>query len=124
MIYPRAADESFTWKFSIKGINNDVFINAYQAKILGKVESEWRLMKAISQLHGKLLIGKIGGYAVGSWLVELVASWVMVMMVTGAYLWWPRKRQAAGVVYPRLQTKGRKFWRDVHAVPAFLIYFL
>jgi uncharacterized iron-regulated membrane protein len=123
VIYPRAADESFTWKITNNGVDEDVFIDANQAKILGKVDSEWRLMKAISRLHGKLLMDKIGGYAVGSWLVELTASWVMVMMVTGAYLWWPRKRQAAGVVYPRLKEKGRKFWRDVHAVPAFFNLF-
>ena len=123
VIYPSAADESFTWKISNNGVDEDVFIDAHQAKILGKVDSEWRLMKAISRLHGKLLIGKIGGYAVGSWLVELTASWVMVMLVSGAYLWWPRKRQAAGVVYPRLKEKGRKFWRDVHAVPAFFNLF-
>jgi uncharacterized iron-regulated membrane protein len=117
--YPRAADESFTWKINNNSVDEDVFIDAGKAKILGAVDSEWRLMKAISRLHGKLLLDKIGGYAVGSWLVELTASWVMVMMVTGVYLWWPRKRQAAGVVYPRLQEKGRKFWRDIHAVPAF-----
>jgi uncharacterized iron-regulated membrane protein len=123
VIYPRAADETFTWKITNNGVDEDIFIDANQAIILGKVDSEWRLMKAISRLHGKLLMDKIGGYAVGSWLVELTASWVMVMMVTGAYLWWPRKRQAAGVVYPRLKEKGRKFWRDVHAVPAFFNLF-
>ncbi len=123
VIYPRAVDESFTWKISNNRVDEDVFIDAYQAKILGKVESDWRLMAVISRLHGKLLIDKIGGYAVGSWLVELTVSWVMAMMVTGAYLWWPRKRQAAGVVYPRLQEKGRKFWRDIHAVPAFFNLF-
>jgi uncharacterized iron-regulated membrane protein len=121
--YPRAADESFTWKITNNGVDEDVFVDDYQAKILGKVDSEWRLMKAISRLHGKLLLDKIGGYAVGGWLVELTASWVMVMMATGVYLWWPRKRQAAGVVYPRLKQKGRKFWRDVHAVPAFFNLF-
>jgi uncharacterized iron-regulated membrane protein len=121
--YPRAADESFTWKIANNGVDEDVFIDAGQAKILGKVDSEWRLMKAISRLHGKLLLDKIGGYALGSWLVELMASWVMVMMVTGVYLWWPRKRQAAGVVYPRIKEKGRKFWRDIHAVPAFFNLF-
>jgi uncharacterized iron-regulated membrane protein len=123
VVYPRATDESFTWKITNNDVDEDVFVDANQAKILGKVDSEWRLMKAISRLHGKLLMDKIGGYAVGSWLVELTASWVMVMMVTGAYLWWPRKRQAAGVVYPRLKEKGRKLWRDVHAVPAFFNLF-
>ncbi len=121
--FPRVLDESFTWKINDDGINEDLFIDAYQAKILGSVESDWRLMGVISRLHGKLLIGKIGGFAVGSWIVELTASWVMVMMVTGAYLWWPKKAQAKGVVLPRLNAKGRKFWRDIHAVPAFFNLF-
>lgn len=47
----------------------------------------------------------------------------MVMMVTGVYLWWPKKAQAKGVVVPRLNAKGRKFWRDMHAVPAFFNLF-
>ncbi|MET0240125.1 MAG: PepSY domain-containing protein, partial [Sphingobium sp.] len=42
-----------------------------------------------------------------------------VMILTGLYLWWPRGRGLAGVVWPRL---GRRtFWRDIHAVTGFWV---
>ena len=53
----------------------------------------------------------------GSILIELAASWAIIMLITGLYLWWPREaRGAAGVFYPRLREGRRVFWRDLHAV--------
>ena len=66
----------------------------------------------MSQLHGNLLIGRVGG-----WLVELAASWAIVMIVTGLYLAWPRGRGLAGVVWPR----ARAGLRDLHAVTGFWV---
>src|SRR3546814_7791072 len=66
----------------------------------------------IFRLHGELLLG-LGG----SMLVELAASWAIVMLISGLYLWWPRDASGiAGIVYPRLRRGGRVFWRDLHAV--------
>jgi len=49
--------------------------------------------------------------------VELAASWAIVLLITGIYLWWPRQlRGLAGVVVPRLRSGTRMFWRDLHAV--------
>jgi uncharacterized iron-regulated membrane protein len=53
----------------------------------------------------------------GSNIVELVASWTIVMILTGLYLWWPRQAKVlGGVAYPRLRKGRRVFWRDLHAV--------
>jgi len=53
----------------------------------------------------------------GSVIVELAASWAIVMIVTGLCLWFPRRRSnLGGILYPRLQSRGRVFWRDLHAV--------
>ena len=63
-------------------------------------------------IHGELLAGRTG-----SILIELAASWAIIMLITGLYLWWPREsRGAAGVLYPRLRDGRRVFWRDLHAV--------
>ncbi|OUI94527.1 hypothetical protein HK15_05870, partial [Acetobacter orientalis] len=62
--------------------------------------------------------------------MEMVASWTIVLIVTGLLLWWPRGQNGlAGVVYPRLGIKGRTRWRDLHAVTGvwasvFLVLFL
>ncbi|MGE0855686.1 MAG: PepSY-associated TM helix domain-containing protein, partial [Hyphomicrobiaceae bacterium] len=54
-------------------------------------------------------------------LVELAACWAIVMLLTGLYLWWPRERRLAGVLWPRLGSGGRAFWRDLHAVTGFWV---
>ena len=74
-------------------------------------------MKVLFRLHGELLMGNRG-----SAVVELAASWAIIMIVTGLYLWWPRKAKTlAGIVYPRLAAGSRIFWCDIHAVTGFWI---
>jgi uncharacterized iron-regulated membrane protein len=91
----------------------EVFVNPYTGAILGSLNADWQLMPVARRLHGTLLAGEAGSY-----VVELVACWTLVMLVTGIYLWWPRRWKATGVVVPRLSAKGRRFWRDLHAIPS------
>lgn len=93
----------------------DVFVSP-QGEVLGSLDPESRLSATIKRLHGSLMIGRLG-----DWLVELAASWAIVMIVTGLYLWWPRGRGGAGVVWPRLRGGRRVFWRDLHAVTGFWV---
>jgi uncharacterized iron-regulated membrane protein len=93
----------------------DVFVSP-QGKVLGSLDPEARLMAIDQKIHGQLLLGKRG-----SWLVELAASWAIVMILTGLYLWWPRGRGLAGVVWPRLSGGKRGFLRDLHAVTGFWV---
>jgi uncharacterized iron-regulated membrane protein len=88
----------------------DVFVSP-QGKVLGALDPERRIMAVVRAVHGQLLLGERG-----SWLVELAASWAIVMIVSGLYLWWPRGTGPAGVVWPRLRRGSRTFWRDIHAV--------
>jgi uncharacterized iron-regulated membrane protein len=87
----------------------DVFVSP-QGSLLGSLDPESRLIQVVRRIHGQLLLGPRG-----SWLVELAASWTLVMLVTGMYLWWPRGRGPAGVLWPR----RRSLLRDLHAVTAF-----
>lgn len=76
------------------------------------VQDNHRPMDIVAHLHGQLLLGSRG-----SMLVELAASWAVVMILTGLYLWWPRSAaRLGGLLYPRLMLRGRLFWRDLHAV--------
>jgi uncharacterized iron-regulated membrane protein len=91
-----------------------VFVNPYTATVVGTLAERDRLMNTIHDLHGELLAGKAG-----SAIVELGASWLFVLILTGIYLWWPRPHFSVwGFLLPRLRAKGRVFWRDLHAVPA------
>lgn len=93
----------------------DVFVSP-QGTVVGVIDPETRIMEIVQDIHGQLLLGHRG-----SWLVELAASWAIVMIVTGLYLWWPRGRGAAGVLWPRLSLGARTAWRDMHAVTGFWV---
>jgi uncharacterized iron-regulated membrane protein len=93
----------------------DVYVSP-QGKVLGSIDPEASISSTVARIHGSLLIGRIG-----DWLVELAASWTIVMVLTGLYLWWPQGRRWAGVVWPRLGLGGRAYWRDLHAVTGFWI---
>lgn len=94
-----------------------VYVHPSTLEIL-KIETEDdKLMRVVHRIHGELLIGDIG-----SNLVELAASWTIVMLITGLYLWWPANiKSLAGIAYPRLNKNGRILWRDLHAVTGFWI---
>ena len=88
-----------------------VYVDPTNGHVLHQVVEDERLMRRIFYLHGELLLGDRG-----SMLVELAASWAIVMILSGLYLWWPRGKGLAGVLYPRVHERGRLFWRDLHAV--------
>lgn len=80
--------------------------------VLGATVYARTLVGFADEMHGSLTIGTIGDR-----IVELAACWALVLIATGAYLWWPRgRRGVAGILYPRLHARGRLFWRDLHAV--------
>ncbi len=96
-----------------------------QGRVVGSLDPETRLIAVDRRFHGQLLLGRRG-----SWLVELAASWAIVLILSGLYLWWSRlavrherglARGGAGVVWPRLWGGRRVFWRDLHAVTGFWV---
>ncbi|MFP3918378.1 PepSY domain-containing protein [Lysinibacillus telephonicus] len=94
-----------------------VFIDPYTGKSLGELNNADRIMDRIEEFHGELMAGTLGDR-----IVELAACWAIVLIVTGLFLWFPRKKKdLSGVLIPRFN-KGKKiFRRDLHAVPAFWI---
>ena len=89
-----------------------VYVHPQSTRVLQIVNEESRPMNVIFHLHGELLMGDRG-----SMIVELAASWAIVMLATGLFLWWPRGAKGlGGVLYPRFRQGRRIFWRDLHAV--------
>ena len=88
-----------------------VYVHPRTLAVLKTVAEDRRPMRILFRLHGELLAGRWGSY-----LVELAASWTIVMILTGLFLWWPRGRGLAGTLWPRLRGRGRTVWRDLHAV--------
>ncbi|WP_307891747.1 PepSY-associated TM helix domain-containing protein [Bacillus swezeyi] len=92
-----------------------VYVNPYSGKVMGKLDDNEKFMNQLEALHGELMAGVIGDR-----IVELAACWSIILIITGIYLWWPRKSgKLRGILLSRL-SKGKKIlWRDLHAVPAF-----
>lgn len=93
-----------------------VYVHPRTLAVLARVDEDQRPMRIVFRLHGELLAGTPGSY-----LVELAASWTIVMILSGLFLWWPRGGGLGGVVYPRLRSGGRRFWRDLHGVTGFWV---
>lgn len=94
------------------GRKHRVCVDPVSLSILDTVPEEERLMRRLFRLHGELWMGEYG-----SWLVELAASWTILMILTGLILWWPRNASGlGGVVYPRFSVGRRTWLRDLHAV--------
>lgn len=89
-----------------------VYVQPETLRVLKVVDEDRRPMQIIFRLHGELMAGDWG-----SRVVELAASWAIVLIVSGLYLWWPRQANSfAGVLWVRLREGKRIFWRDLHAV--------
>jgi uncharacterized iron-regulated membrane protein len=89
-----------------------VYVHPQTLQVLKVQNEDTRPMMIVFRLHGELLMGDRG-----SLIVELAASWAIVLLLTGLYLWWPRQSaRLAGVLFVRVRQGQRIFWRDLHAV--------
>ena len=84
-----------------------VFVDPYRGQVLGSQREQERFSEWARRLHSRLLQGD--GWR---WMIELGASWMLVMLLTGVYLWWPRPGQPG---MPRAGRRGRAGWRQWHA---------
>nr|WP_236702326.1 MULTISPECIES: PepSY domain-containing protein [Bacillaceae] len=111
-------DEQKATEFLIQenGVGSSVFVNPFTAEVTGIVNNDAKLTEIFKRIHSELWIAG----TVGNRIVELAACWAVILIVTGLYIWWPRNKKAIwGTILPRLKKKGRMFWRELHAVPAF-----
>ena len=91
-------------------------VNPYSAEIIASIDYKDRIMAKIRNFHGKLFLG-----IVGKVLVELFASWSVILLVSGLYLWYQLKKMQSRnnlfqILVPRSSPLfGRNFWREWHA---------
>jgi uncharacterized iron-regulated membrane protein len=99
-----------------------VWLNPYSGAVLDVAEQRLEFSHFVRKLHSLAFFGH--GLET---IIEATGGLAMVLVITGVYLWWPR-RQTGGVVTIRGTPARRVFWRDTHAVAGIfgsvLIFFL
>ena len=117
VVLPSEPDDTAKWLLQgMDGRKHEVHVNPYSLAVTGIRSPEDAPMAFVRRIHGTLLGGEIGSH-----IVELVACWTLVMLVTGLWMWWPKRLRLGGVFVPRIGAGGRRMWRDLHAVPSALV---
>jgi uncharacterized iron-regulated membrane protein len=83
-----------------------VYVDPYTGQVLGSHAEMERFSTWSKRLHSSLLQGDSW-----RWMIELSASWMMILLLTGIWLWWPRGQAAA---LPDAAARGRSAWRQWH----------
>ena len=87
-----------------------VFVDPHDAQVTGVIPQAG-LSETVKTLHSLEFFGPV----MNVW-VEIVAGWAIILVATGLFLWWPRKRGVGTVAIRAKSDAGRPFWRDLHAV--------
>ena len=107
---PPGADGSARVTVSGDGGKTLVFLDPYRGDVLGTVGATEEFNQVVEDLHSLDYFGTSFER-----IIEIVAGFAIVLVLTGIYLWWPRS-QAGGVMSIRGTPARRVFWRDLHAV--------
>ncbi len=114
-----------------------VFVNPYTGQYLGQRSQLSGLVGFANQVHRmfgndgpKIQLPSLGhlinpseypdatiSVGVGNLWMEVTAVWILVLLASGLYLWWPRAIEATKpLLKVRWGSGGRIRWRDLHAL--------
>ncbi|WP_267423155.1 PepSY domain-containing protein [Methylobacterium sp. GC_Met_2] len=91
-----------------------VYLDPYTGAVLDCLARDQEFMVVLRGLHSLAYLG-----AFANAVIEVVAGFAVILVLTGAYLWWPRGRDG-GVISVRGTPRQRVWWRDLHAVTGLL----
>ena len=117
MVVPQTLGDATEFISGRFGGKRSVYVNPYKKEITGEIVASEGFMYKVRKLHGELLLGGFG-----TKIVELIASWMVVLIITGLYVWWPtRGWKIKGFFIPRFKNGKRTLFRDIHAISGFWI---
>lgn len=89
------------------------YVNPFSVEVLGDVAlATGPFWPTVLTLHQSLFAGTTGRI-----IVELTTAWTVVLVVTGVYLWIPKRWRFAGVIWPRIRAHRYTVLRDLHTLP-------
>lgn len=96
------------------GLRNTIYVDPYNGHVLGTLwdggAAGSPAMYVVRKLHSLEYVGWFGNR-----LIEAAAGWMVLLVASGIYLWLPRGRKTVGTLRIKA-TRGRPWWRDLHAV--------
>lgn len=111
---PAAGDRAAVVTIKSAVGKDSVYVNPYDGLVLGKLSDAGLagtpFMKLVRKIHSLDYFGWVANR-----VIEIVAGWAIILVVTGIYLWLPRGRDV-GAFKVRPGARRRPFWRDLHAV--------
>lgn len=112
--YISSGEPDIANRFNVRnddGSSTLVLVNQYTGELLGEIDRSDSWYQLANDIHGTLLIGKLGDF-----LIEISASLSVLLLVSGLYLWLPITPAAnAGFLKIRLASGNRTLMRDLHA---------
>ena len=73
------------------GLNDRVYVNPYTGEVLSSLSDAGAAgspaMYVVRKLHSLEYVGWLGNR-----LIEMAAGWMVLLVASGIYLWWPRGR--------------------------------
>lgn len=112
----RPADPDASWRMILvrpDGERRTLFVDPAFGQVLGST-AEGGVMETVKRLHSLAITGPVGNA-----VIEIAAGWVILLCLSGFYLWWPRAGQRALALRGRVGQ--RLFWRDFHASTGALV---
>ncbi|WP_108258232.1 PepSY-associated TM helix domain-containing protein [Mangrovicoccus ximenensis] len=95
------------------GLKDTIYVNPHDGTVLGSLwdgaAAGSPAMHVVRKLHSLEYAGWLGNR-----MIEAAAGWMVLLVASGIYLWWPRGRGLGTVAIKA--AKGRPWWRDLHAV--------
>jgi len=114
IVIPEKNNQATQFIAGIFSHKSSIYVDPYSGEITGKQQVNETDMFKIRKLHGELLMGSFG-----TKIVELTASWMIVLILTGVYLFWPRSGWR-GLFRIRFNSSRQILFRDLHTVTGFL----
>lgn len=106
MAEPRETGRSTVFSILTQdGSSRDVFVDPYEAEVLGSLDPDATLSGTAVRLHGELMAGEYGDL-----VIELAACWAIVMALTGYVLFfkgWRARRRARSTRRPGAALRSR-----------------
>lgn len=89
MNYKPAVKKGWTWASGMDAYSR-IYVDQYTGEVLGAIDMRYDWIFSIRMLHQCLLIN----YDVGHYIVGFATLIILIMVVTGIVLWWPKNKAA------------------------------